>query len=222
MMEVMIVIRCGSAPVPTVLGERPRIQVSEVPTKDEVNRALAEVGPGRRLVLCGTDAALAAVLTRLLRTENLDAEIAYVADEPTPATRAYGLPTGSEAAKLGIRGTSREVPLVRDETGTALVGEALVRGPEGDRLVGEAYADDTVVFSGETDTLTVRPTPELPGVRATAARPRWLRRRQWVAARAVQLGTEAGLLTRDGLTGRRAIKRTTFYRHTEPWRLVSP
>ena len=70
MMEVLIVIRCGSAPVPTVLGGRRRIQVSEVPTKDEVNRALAEVGPGRRLVLCGTDAALAAVLTRLLRTEN--------------------------------------------------------------------------------------------------------------------------------------------------------
>ena len=44
MMETMIVIRCGSAPVPTVLGEHPRIEVSEVPDKDEINRALAEVG----------------------------------------------------------------------------------------------------------------------------------------------------------------------------------
>ncbi len=222
MMEVMIVIRCGSAPVPTVLGEHPRIEVSAAPTKDEVARALSEVGTRRRLVVCGSDAGLAALLTRLMRTENLDVEIAYVADESTPATKAYGLPTGSEAAKLGVRGSAREVPLVRDDTGTALVGEATVRGPEGGHLVGEAYADDNRVFSGEIDTLTVRPTPDLPGVVATAARPRWLRRRPWLAARAVQLGTEAGLLTRDGVTGRRAIKRTTFYRHTEPWRLVSP
>ncbi len=218
----MIVIRCGTAPVPTLLGERPSVGCSEIPTKDDVNRVLSEVGPGRRLVLCGTDAGLAALLTRLMRTENLDVEIAYVTEDPTPATRAYDLPTGSAAAKLGLRGTAREVPLVRDETGTVLVGEATVTGPDGGTLVGEAYADDDKVFSGETGLLTVRPTPTMPGVRATAARPRRLRRRRWLQARAVQLGTEAGVITRDGVTDRRPVKRTSFYRHTEPWRLVSP
>lgn len=222
MMEVMIVIRCGSAPVPTVLGEHPRIEVSEVPGKDEINRALAEVGTHRRLLICGTDASLAALLTRLMRSENLDVEIAYVAEDVTPVTRTYGLPTGSAAAKLGVQGEARELPLIRDETGTVLVGEATVTGPRGEVLVGEAYADDTKVFSGEVDTLTVRPSPELPGVRATADRPRKLRRQRWVEARAVQVGTPAGQITRDGITGRRAVKRTSFYRHTEPWRLVSP
>lgn len=221
-MEAMIVIRCGSAPVPTVLGEHSRIDVGEVPTKDEINRALTEVGARRRLLVCGTDAGLAAILTRLMRTENLDVEIAYVAEESTPATRAYGLPTGSAAAKLGVQGEAREVPLIRDETGTVLVGEATVTGPAGDRLVGEAYADDDVVFSGEVDTLTVRPTREMPGVRATADRRRRLRSRRWLAARSVQFGSPAGVITRDGVLARRPVKRTSFYRHVEPLRLVSP
>ncbi len=218
----MIVIRCGSAPVPTVLGEHPRIEVSEVPTKDEINRALTEVGTHRRLLVCGTDAGLAALLTRLMRTENLDVEIAYIAEDATPATRAYDLPTGSAAAKLGVTGEAREVPLIRDETGTVLVGQATVTGPHGEVLVGEAYADDDRVFSGEIATLTVRTSSAMPGVRATADRPRWLRRRRWFEARAVQVGTPAGVITRDGVTARRPVKRTTFYRHTEPWRLVSP
>lgn len=222
MMVDMIVIRCGTAPVPTVLGEHPRIEVSEVPTKDEVSRALTEVGTHRRLLICGTDAGLAALLTHLMRTENLDVEIAYIAEDSTPATRAYDLPTGSAAAKLGVKGEAREVPLIRDETGTVLVGQATVTGPHGEVLVGEAYADDDRVFSGETATLTVRPTSAMPGVRATADRPRWLRRRRWFEARAVQFGTPAAVVTRDGVTTRRPVKRTTFYRHTEPWRLVSP
>src|SRR5699024_3987041 len=121
-MEVMIVIRCGTAPVPTVLGEHPRIEVSAVPGKDEINRSLTEVGTHRRLLVCVTDAALAAVLTHLMRSENLDVEIAYIAEDDTPATRTYGLPTGSAAAKLGVRGEAREMPLVRDDTGTMLVG----------------------------------------------------------------------------------------------------
>lgn len=218
----MIVIRCGSAPVPTVLGEHPRVECSEVPTKDEVNHALREIGTRRRILVCGTDAGLAALLTRFMRTENLDIEIAYITEDPSPATRAFDLPTGSAAAKLGVRGEVREVPLIRDETGTVLVGEATVTGPGGGRLVGEAYADDERVFSGEIDTLTVRATRELPGVRATAERSRWLRRRRWLTGRAVQLGTEGGVITRDGVTAKRPVKRTTFYRHTEPWKLVSP
>lgn len=221
-MEDMIVIRCGSAPVPTVLGEHPRIDVSEIPTKDEINRALTEVGTRRRLLVCGTDAGLAALLTRLMRTENLDVELAYIAEDTTPATRSYGLPTGSAAAKLGVQGRAQETPLIRDETGTVLVGEATVTGPGGDVLVGEAYADDTRLFTGEVPTLTVRTSREMPGVRATADRPRRLRRRRWHEARAVQVGTPAGLITRDGVTARRTVKRTTFYRHIEPWLLVSP
>lgn len=219
----MIVLRCGQAPVPPVLGEHARLECGAVPTRDEADRVRRELDHGGRVLVCGTDAALAALLTRFLRTERLDVEFAYVAAEPTPATRAYGLPTGSAAARLGVDGDARELPLVRDETGTALVGEAVVTGPAGETLVGEAYADDDRVFLGEIAALTVRPSPDLPGVRATAGNRRGLlRRTKWFDARAVQLGTDAGLITRDGVTARRPVKRTSFYRHVDPWRLVSP
>lgn len=219
----MIVIRCGSAPVPPVLAERPRVDCSEVPTKDEITTALSEIGEPRRILICGTDAGLAAVVTRLMRIENLDIEIAYIAGEPSPCTQAYGLPTGSAAATLAVDGEAREFPLVRDETGTVLLGEAVVTGRDAGLLLGEAYGDDTRVFSGEIAQLTVQPTPDLPGVRATSGRRRGLlRRTEWVEARAVQLGTEAGVITRDGITARRPVKRTSFYRHSETWRLVSP
>lgn len=219
----MIVIRCGSAPVPPVLGEHPRVDCSEIPTKDQINTMLREVGHRRRFLVCGTDAGLAALVTRLMRTENLDMEIAYIAGDPTPCTQAYGLPIGSAAAKLGVNGDARGVPLIRDETGTALVGEAIVTGRDAEPLVGEAYADDTRVFTGEVPRLTVQPSPDMPGVRATAGRRRGLLRRQeWFEARSVQLGSDAAVITRDGVTARRPVKRTSFYRHSEPWTLVSP
>ena len=103
--------------------------------------------------------------------------------------------------------------------GTPFVG---VTGPHGELLVGEAYADDDRVFTGKVDALTVRVSRDMPGVRATADRPRRFRRRQWFQARAVQVGTPGALITRDGITARRPVKRTTFYRHIEPLRLVLP
>ncbi|MFL0577771.1 hypothetical protein [Dietzia sp. 179-F 9C3 NHS] len=219
----MIVIRCGEAPVPPVLVEHARVECAEIPTRDEADRVLRELDPDRRLLVCGTDAALAALLTRFMRLERLDVEIAYVTAEAGAVTRAYGLPTGSAAARLGMSGTAREVPLVRDETGTAVVGEVTVTGPDGGPLTGEAYADDDRVFTGEIEALVVHPSPELPGVRATAGRRRGLLRRlEWFDARAVQLGTDAGVVTRDGVPGRRPVKRASFYRHADPWRLVSP
>ena len=219
----MIVIRCGAAPVPPVLAEHPRVNGDEVPSTGQINTALRDVGPRRRILLCGDDAGLAALVSRLLRTENLDVEVAYVTGDPTPCTVAYGLPTGSAAARLGVDGTAAEVPLIRDETGTVLVGEATATGPGDGPLVGEAYADDACVFSGQIERLTVQPTRDLPGVRATTGRRRGLLRRpDWFEARAVQLGTRAGILSRDGVTGRRPVKRTSFYRHIDAWRLVSP
>lgn len=221
--EDMIVVRCGDSPVPPVLVEHERVDCAEVPGRDEATAVQGALDGDNRLVVVGGDAALAALLTRFLRTESLDVEFAFVADSDTPATRAWGLPTGSKAARLGVQGTAREVPLIRDDTGTALVGEARVTGPDGGPLVGEAYADDTRVFTGSVDALLVRPGPEQPGARAAVgARRKLLRRRRWIDGRAVQLGTDAGVVVRDGVPGRRAVKRTTFYRHVDPWRLVLP
>src|SRR5262245_8391377 len=59
--------------------------------RDDVDGAVSAY---RRLIVVGTDADLATVLTRLLRIDHLDTELAFVAKRRSPATRAYGLVPG--------------------------------------------------------------------------------------------------------------------------------
>ena len=59
----------------------------------------AAIGGQHRLVVVGADADLAATLTRLLRAQRLDVEVAYVPRRRTHATRVYGLPAGRRAAR---------------------------------------------------------------------------------------------------------------------------
>lgn len=174
-------------------------------------------GPYLRLVVVGADADLAAVLTRLLRLDRLDVEVAYVPRRRTRATRAYGLPTGSRAARRAVGGTARRVPLIRDETGTVLVGRACWLPTEGAlTLRGEAIVDDTVLFDGEAREVWIEPTSAVPGLRAALAG-RWAR---WVGGRAAQLGTPGANVLRDGVPAKRPVRRSTFYRNVEGWLLV--
>ena len=85
--------------------------------------------------MVGSDADLAAVLTRLLRADRLDVEVGHA--------------TGWRAARRARRGTARRVPLIRDETGHVIVGAAEWRGEDGAPLHGEAVVDDTQLFDGE-------------------------------------------------------------------------
>ncbi|WP_110917323.1 peptidase M50 [Mycolicibacterium holsaticum] len=157
--------------------------------------------PCRRMIVVGAHADLAGVLTRLLRTDRLDVEVAHVR-RPWQARRA-------------LRGAATRVPLIRDETGTVIVGAAEWRGDPADQpLVGEAVVDDTVLFDGETPGVRVEPTSALPGLRAAVLRRGRLR---WVTGRAVQLGTTGAVVLRDGVPAPRPVRRSTFYRHTEGW-----
>ncbi|OBK21612.1 peptidase M50 [Mycobacterium asiaticum] len=175
-------------------------------------------GPYRRLVVVGTDADLAAVLSRLLRSERLDVEIAYLPARRTRAARAYGLPSGFRAARRALRGTTQRTPLIRDETGTVLVGRATWLPPDGaDHIQGEAVVDDTVLFDGAAAQVWIEPTAALPGVRAALARRVFPR---WVTGRAAQLGTTGAAVVRDGVPAPRTARRSTFYRNVEGWLLV--
>ncbi|WP_241249246.1 hypothetical protein [Rhodococcus sp. X156] len=184
------------------------------PGKDEVDPLLGEA---ERLVVVGDDADLAAVLTRLLRTERLDVELAHVSPQPSAATRCWGLPAGAAAAALALTGTARPRPLARDDAGIALVGRASITGPDGERLTGETYADNTRVFTGTSAGLWIEPSGDEPGLRVAEQR-RW--RPRWVTGRAVQTGSTGLVLTRDGVQHERVLKRSTFYRHTTDWLLV--
>lgn len=174
----------------------------------------AAIGPYRRLVIVGGDADLAAVLTRLLRAGRLDIEVAYAPPRRTRATRIYRLPAGRRAARRALRGSARRVTLVRDETGSAIVGRAGWL-PADDRrhIHGEAVVDDTALFDGAVAAVFVEPTLAMPGLRARV-------RRRWVAGRAVQLGSTGVVVVRDGVAAPRTARRSTFYRHVEGWLLV--
>lgn len=156
-----------------------------------------------RLIVVGSDADLAAVLTRLMRTERLDVEVAHAA--------------GWWSARRARRGTPRRVPLIRDDAGQVIVGAAEWRGEGGGALHGEAVVDDAVLFDGEVAGVRVEPTHALPGLRACVIRPG---RRHWLAGRAAQLGTTGAVVLRDGSPAPRIVRRSTFYRHTHGWLLV--
>ncbi len=205
--------------VPRPLGSLPALTVGE---GDDFSAALQ----ARRIVVIGTDADLAAVLTKLMKTDRLSVEVAYVPRWRTPGTRAYRLPTGRRAARAARSRPATRVPLIRDDSGRALVGAGLwvgqtglERGTPPARLHGEAVVDDEVLFDGEATAVRIEPIGTMPGLRASVLSPR-MRARRWVTGRAAQLGTTGAFVVRDGDLNTRTVKRSTFYRHTEGWLAV--
>lgn len=220
---VPVVLKCGDAPLPLALRSLDVLTVPTLPEKDDFDEAFAKIETSEkpRLIVVGDDDAFAAALTRLMRTDRLHVELAYVPEERTDATHAYGLRTGSKAAAIAVSGVARPTPLIRDDAGIALVGEAVVYGSEhAGELIGEAYVDNERLFSGTVPGMRIVPTPELPGLRATVDKRRWFGGHRWLTGRAVQLGSPAAVLTRDGVRAPRPVKRSTFYRHDQDWLLV--
>jgi hypothetical protein len=192
----VIVLRFGGRRLPRALAALPCREVDGMPA---IDAAIRDV---RRVVVAGSKTDLAAVLTRLMRTESLDVEVAHV--------------DGRRGGRRAVKGVARRVPLIRDETATVLVGAALWLPPKGCAVIrGETVVDDAVLFDGAVGAVRVEPTTALPGLRATVSAGRL--RRRWLAGRAVQLGTTGARVLRDGVEGPREVKRSTFYRHTTGW-----
>ena len=165
--------------------------------------SLDDIDACKRVIVVGSDGDLAAVLTRLLRADRLDVEVAHT--------------LSSRTARRAISGVARRVPLIRDETGTVVVGAAEWTGsPARTMLHGEAVVDDTVLFDGDVPGVRIEPTLRMPGLRAAVLSGRG-RPRRWVTGRAAQLGTTGAQVIRDGVPAPRPVKRSTFYRHTEGW-----
>lgn len=208
-----VVLACGSARWP---GTGSATEVPARPGRDELGGVLSGLD-GRRLVVCGTDADLAAVVLRLLRTELLAAvPVGYV---PTSASSAvaqlWSLPVvPSAAAEIALRGEPDRVPLIRDDAGGVLIGFGMVHPVQ-----GVAYCDNDLVLRGRAARLEVTPDPQ-HGLVVRVVRRRLLGRRvRQAAGRAVQLGCAPTAVYRDGVPDR-TTDRWTWYRHTEDWRLI--
>jgi hypothetical protein len=196
-------------------------EVPERPGKDDLAEPMAALergDPSNRLVVAGTDADLAAVVLRLVRTERLaDVAVAYLpADSRSAVAAIWSLPTDpARAADLALRGDPDAVPLVRDDSGGVLLGRGELAP-----MRGVVWCDDQLVMRGQASRLEV--TPSAPdGVAVRAARIGVLGLRSSSAVgRAVQVGCMPAGVTCDGVPHDRPVTRWTWYRHTEPLRLV--
>lgn len=209
------VLLFGTRRLPRILRDLP---VDRVDGSGAV-RALVDAlpdGPARFIVV-GGDGDLGQVLTRLMRAERLDVELGFVPDRPSRARRIYRI--GFGAARRARRGRAQRVPLIRDDTGTALAGRASWQSSDGTPVTGEATVDDTLLFDGAA-LVDVEPTESMPGLRASVRDRTRLLPRRWVTGRAAQLGTVGAVVVRDGVAGPRPVTRSTFYRHQQSWLLV--
>ena len=173
-----------------------------------------------RVLVVGQDADLAAVVLRLVRRNLLaSVTLAYATAESTPVTRLHRLPVGPAAVDLARTGGAEEVPLVRDDVGGVLVG----LGELGPITAGTVYVDERRVLRGPAERIRVTPDPAR-GLAVTVVRRRvagvFGPRPTTTLGRAVQLGMAPTTVRSDGRDLPRPMDRWTFYKHTEPLRLV--
>ena len=166
-----------------------------------------------RIVVHGTDADLAAVVLRLMRTERLDdVPVAFVPIDRTRSTvaRLWELP--DDPVEPALTGGDRPLPLVRDDGGAVLMGLGVLTD-----VHGTVYCDDAVALRGSSARIEVTPGPAGVEVRVSRGR---LRRPAVFSGRAVQFGMDATEPVRDGVVHPRPVTRWTWFRHTEDLRAI--
>lgn len=134
-----------------------------------------------RVVVVGSDAALAAVVTRLMRIDALWISVGFVpVDAASSTARVWGLDAGQlpvEAAlDHALTGASRPTALVRDDAGSVTLGCAEIFHAGG-TLVGEVIVDSEELFLNDAATVwngrpgaygaRFVPTTGAPGLAAT-------------------------------------------------------
>ncbi|GAB2510822.1 hypothetical protein CATRI_11800 [Corynebacterium atrinae] len=188
-----------------------------------------------RVVVAGTDAALSAVLTRMMRADYLWAEVGFVPVAPSTAAQNWGLSTSLDMALLG---DVHPVPLIRTDAGIAVAGSATITDWNEREITGEIIVDDHVLVrheSGAHGHIGARlvPMTDAPGIAAvriiTASRRLFRRTPQELfdapsltTGRAVQAGGPDLAVTVDGIRHKRPLERVTFYRHLRDLQIVRP
>ena len=144
-----------------------------------------------RIVVAGSDAALSAVLTRLMRSDRLWAEVAFIpvpaaaASAPsttapaasTPSTTSaaaqnWGLPTSpAEALDFARTARVRPAPLIRNDSGLAVAGSATISDAANGSFTGEVIIDDHTLAASSPKTFGARlvPMTDAPGILAARA-----------------------------------------------------
>jgi hypothetical protein len=164
--------------------------------------------------------ALAAVLTRLWRTERLPG--VPVSWQPADDTASTGL-----ARALGVgTGAERELPLVRDDHGGVLLaaGRVTAFGEQGRvlsrRFGAQAYCDDRRVADGPITRIDVRPDWTAVDRLSVAVVTLPLRPVGRETGRALQIACAPAQVLRDGVPFDREVTKWTWYADDRVrWRL---
>ncbi len=194
-----------------------------------------------RAVVLGDDAALSAVLSRLMRADTMWVEVAYCPlDADSAVAKQWGIAdlTPQEALDFARTAPVQPAPLVRDDAGIAVAGLASVTDWDNKEITAEAIVDDSVLLRHQSGRRTptrgvfgarLVPMLEAPGLAAVALdtpldEPRrgfFGRSRPFGTAdasslrtgRALQAGGENLRVIVDGVSRKRPVDRVTFYRH---------
>ena len=193
-----------------------------------------------RIVIAGSDSALNAVITRLMRADNLWAEVAFIPTGESAAAANWGLPAApQEALEIARTAPVRPVPLIRNDSGQAVAGSATIADWSNGPLTGEIIIDDATLAASGRSTFGARlvPMTDAPGIlaaRATspiepAGRLRSLLRKPGRldpdsvhTGRAVQAGGPQLRVLVDAIPHKRPLTRVTFYRHLRDLQVVRP
>jgi hypothetical protein len=216
-------VACGETALPDAGMPLETVRVPARPGRDGIDPVLDRLGD-RRLLVAGTDADLAAVTLRLLRTERLGSvSVGFIPAGGSVAAETFGLPwRPDQALRLALHGDVDPVPLIRDDAGGVIVGRGVLR-----RLRGVVYCDDDRVLRGTTPRLEVSPDSgagpdtSVGGLIVRVWRGGLFRRGvRESRGRAVQIGCSPNRPVSDGVEHERPVRRWTWYRHTENLRLV--
>ena len=137
----------------------PTPSLEEIQAQPRVeHQAAPELAPQQpvmplRIIVIGSDAALSAVLTRLMRVDQLWPQIGFVpmtdaaGDNDSTAAHNWSLPTNPTAAlKLALTGEVKPVPLIRNDAGQAVAGSATITQWDGGAMTGEIIVDDATLL----------------------------------------------------------------------------
>lgn len=199
----------------SVIGALRGQRIHQLPTRigPEIDVLLS----GRILVI-GSDADLAAVVTRLDRRELLrDVVVAYAPLTRSPFAVLWSLPSGAAAVRLATYGDPDLVPLARSQTDAVLVGETTI-GP----VRGLVELDGFRMLNGPAKGLVIQPDQEL-GLAVTVV-PRRIgivgRRPVTRTGRQLTLQTTPATLIGDGFEYPDPITTWGCSSHPTPLRLV--
>lgn len=233
----------GSTPSLEEMMQRPDAPHLGAPQPDP-----HEVSERVRVIVQGSDAALAAVVSKLMRIDALWVEVGFIPSGSSAVALSWGLDaTFSPAEHLTFALASPAVPtpVIRDDHGVVTLGVAEVTGPASEseevaEMIGEVIVDSEILYeqakAGTSDFnngVRLVPTPDAPGLAAVQRPPLprkgWFRRikkpRSTVSptvlrGRALQAGGVDLAVTRDGVRHPRPLKSVTFYRHLRDGQFV--